>query len=62
MMSPQYAENVFGADIDPEELSAAIIDRGEDPEPYMKPKDVGPRGPEEMEEIEKKLKAGTTGF
>lgn len=61
MTSPMYAENVFGADIDPEELSAAIIDRGEDEEGFKKPKNVGPRGPEEIVNIDAKMRMAPTG-
>lgn len=42
MAGPLYAENVLGADFDPEELCAAI-DRGEDELLLKAPKDVGPR-------------------
>ena len=61
MNGPIYAENVLGADFDPEALCAAI-DRGENENGLKMPKDVGPRNPEDVAKFFEKVRMAPTGM
>ena len=60
MNGSMYAENVLGADFDPEDLCAAI-ERGESEEWLKMPKDVGPRDPNLVAAKLEQVRAAPTG-
>ncbi|KAG7097667.1 hypothetical protein E1B28_004993 [Marasmius oreades] len=57
MSRPEFAENAMGTDFDPEELCAAVLDRGEDEAKFKMPMPSGPRGPGDIKEVMGRVRA-----